>query len=104
MQRFAEYISLHLGASLSPNLRELIISLDALGRRSCAKAARQTANSPDDGSTTLTRRKIANKGSVDLNLVKGKAAQIAQTGITRSKIVHRYLDAEISKLAKKRKI
>ena len=103
-QRSAEDIALHLGASLGPDLRELVVRLDTFGRRRRAKAARQSANSPHDGSAALTCRKIANKGSVDLDLVERKTVQIAQTGITRSKIVHRYLDAEVSKLGKNHEI
>jgi hypothetical protein len=95
-------MALHVVASLGPDMRDLLIGLDVFRRGRGSKAARQSAHSPHDGSAAFSDRKIADEGFVDLDLVEVETAQIAQAGITRSKIVQRYPDAELSETSQKR--
>ena len=45
------------------------------------------------------RRHLPHKGLVDLDLVEGEAAQVAERGIARPEIVQRRADAEVAELA-----
>jgi hypothetical protein len=67
---------------------------DALGGRRHAEAPSQAGDRCDDGLGFRAVLQFLHKGPIDLDLVEGETPQIAQRGISGSKIVQHDVHAE----------
>lgn len=59
---------------------------------------------PHDGAAIRAFGQILHKGAINLDLVEGKATQVAEARIARSKIIQRYGNAKLAELVQDRKI
>src|SRR6478672_3721096 len=100
--RRAEQIPLRLRAALPAQEVELRVGLDAFGSGDDAEALAEAGHRADDRHRLVARCKFAHERTVDLDIVEGKTAQIAQRRISRSKIVERDSDAKTTKLMQNR--
>src|SRR4051794_39797983 len=94
-QRLAEEIALHLGAAFLSQVAELLVGLDALGGRCHAEVLAEPGDGPDDRDGVVLVRHVAHERLIDLDLVEGEAAQVAQARVARAEVVHRDLDPEV---------
>src|SRR5262249_32666393 len=96
--------ALHLVATLRAQPIELVDGLYPFRGRCDVEAAAEPRNCAHDRHTVGTSRKILHEGTVDLYLVEGKAAQVAEARISGAKIVHRDADTEPAQLMQDREI
>ena len=96
--RLAEEVSLPLRAALMPQMVEFLPRLDALGGRRHVQTAAQTNDRAHDGHGILVGTEIADEGPVNLDLVEGKTAQIAERGVAGAEVVHRDARAQHAQL------
>ncbi len=97
--RPAEQIALHFRAADFAHPGELLFRLDAFRQRGNAKARSKIGDRLHDRPAIPALAKFGNEGPVDLDLVEGKRAQIAQPGIAGAEIIHRNGDAERAQAA-----
>jgi hypothetical protein len=71
--RLAEQIALHFGATRLAQPFELLIRLDAFGRRGNAEAQSELSDCPDDRQAIPALGKVGNERAVDLDFVEGNA-------------------------------
>src|SRR5215470_17216452 len=96
--RLAIEVSLGLGAPLRAHLIQLLLSFDAFRRRGHAEALAKPGDRANDGDRVWLLDKVANKGSVDLDFVEWKTAEIAQRRVPSPEVIHRYPDAQATQL------
>src|SRR5437879_799920 len=82
----------------------LLLGLDTLRGRRDAEAACESLDGRNRSGAIAASWRSLRKGFVDLDLVEGKADEIAQRRITRSKIVKDDANAEILELPHGRKM
>lgn len=87
-------VALTLVATLRLEAVELGLGLDSLTGGPHAQAGAQPDHCPDNETGIGCRRDVAHERLVDLNLVEGKAAQVAQGRVARAEIVHGDADPE----------
>lgn len=87
-ERSAEQVVLDPRAALLSHLITLRACLDALHRDACAKMQGDPHYGPDDF-RRIRIADLADERAVDLDLVEGKAAQIAQAGVNYAEVVQR---------------
>src|SRR5439155_5353316 len=92
--RLAEQEALAFVAAFGPEAAQLGFGLDALGGDDDAEAFAEADDGTDDRLRLAVGAEIADEGLIDLDLVEGEAAQIAEAGITGAEIVHRDAHAE----------
>src|SRR5271165_1764992 len=95
-QRPADQISLHLRATGATHDLQLLGCLDPFGCGFYSEGGAEARDCPDDRASLAADR--GNEGTVDLDLVEGEAAQIAQRRIPGAEIVHGDADAERAEL------
>src|SRR6185437_2232852 len=96
--RPAVQITLDFDAALEVKAPHLLFGLDTFGCCRHSEADAQTCDRANDREASLVDEQIANKRPINLDLVKREAAQIADAGIARAKVVHRYTDAQPAQL------
>ena len=89
--------ALHLVATLDAQLLELLDRLDGLGRGGDAECGRKARDGLDDR-LGVAIVQVTHEGAVDLDLVEGELAQIAEPRIARAEIVHGDLHAAFAQL------
>ena len=94
----AEQIALRLHAALGAQDLELLLGLDAFGGGDHAEARAEAHHGADDGDAIVLLAQFADEGAVDLDLVEGEAAQIAERRIAGAEIVHADAHAELAQL------
>ncbi len=97
----AEEKALNLGTTLLADQIELIGGLNALGRGGHAEAAAKADDRPDDRDAVGLRGDILHERAIDLDLVEGKGAQVAEAGIAGAEIVKRNADTNAAKTMKR---
>jgi hypothetical protein len=91
-----------LGEALAPRDLELELRLDALRRGDDAEARAEPRDRTHDGERFLVAvGEPGDEGLVDLDLVEGKAAQVAQRGEAGAEVVERYAHAEVAQLVQR---
>ena len=94
--RRADEVALHLRAAFRAHPIGLLLGLDAFGGRRHAQADAEPGDGAHDGEGVhIGRRQIADEAAIDLDLVEGKLAQIAQRGIAGAEIVQRDAHADV---------
>jgi hypothetical protein len=86
-------VALHLGAAQGPHDVELRLGFDTFGGGRIAEAVAQGGDRPQDRQGAHRRRKLADEGAVDLDLVERESMQIGERRISRAEIIHRNADA-----------
>jgi len=76
--RQAEPKALHLAAAKRLDLLQLLARLDAFGGGRDAEVLGETRDGEHDGNRSAADRRATDEAAVDLDLVEGKAAQMAQ--------------------------
>ena len=89
-QRTAEQVALQLLAAGQAELFRLLGRFDALGRDGHAEPLGDVADGADDDAVVVARRQVLDEGAVDLDLVEGEAAQVAQRRIAGAEVVERH--------------
>src|SRR3990167_463471 len=74
----AEEIALHLGAAFRPHDPQLLLGLDALGRRRDAEPRGEVDDRADELEVVGAGVEIAQERGVDLDLVERAAAEVAE--------------------------
>src|ERR1700694_1721136 len=92
----AENKALHFRASQCGHRIQLLLRLDALRGGRHVQAARNVSDGLNDREGILVVRKIADEGAINLDLVEGKASEIAQRRVAGAEIVHRNAHAELA--------
>ncbi len=92
--RPAEEVALTFVAAQAADQFELLLGLDALGRRRHAEAAREFHDGLHDGLAVGPRVRLADEHLVDLDLVEGEAAQVVERGETGAEIIEHDADAK----------
>jgi len=83
-------------------LLELLESFDTLRGRRHSQTLAQRGDRPDDRCAVRPLRQFADKALIDLDLVKRKASQVAQAGISCPKIIERDAHATLAQPMKGR--
>jgi hypothetical protein len=95
VHRRAEIVALGQPAALGIEHRQLLGALDAFGDRIEAEAATETERGPHDRRRARIVLERGDERAVELDLVEGEAAQIAEAGVPDAEIVDLDLDAEL---------
>ena len=88
----AEQVSLPFGASIGFQICQLPGVFDAFGGRRQAESCCETKDGADDDLGIVAFIEARHKAAINLDLVQTKRKQLAQRGITRSKIIERDAD------------
>jgi hypothetical protein len=94
IDRAAEQIALDLMAAFLPEDFGLRLILDPFRQRFHAQRIGQRRDRADHRIGVAPQRQVTDKALVDLELVEGEGAQIAERGIAGAEIVERDADAE----------
>ena len=70
---FAEKISLHFTETFGPELFQLFLGFDTLGKCNRVEAGADTGDGPHDGKIAGVGLYPGNKAAIELDLVEGKA-------------------------------
>ena len=97
--RLAQQESLHLTAALRPNRIELLLGFNALGCCRNTKSAGKHGYGSHDVERAGVVCDVTNKRPVNLDLVEGKALQVAERGIAGTEIVHGDANADLAQPA-----
>src|SRR5882762_569609 len=87
--RLADKIALYFRATFRLQQPELLQGLDALRRGGNSKAVADAGDGADDSRAVGFLAELPDEALIDLDLVEGEAAQVAERRIPGTKIVHR---------------
>src|SRR4029078_7194130 len=94
----AEIEALRLVASKAAHHLQLRVVFDALGDGDHAKAVGEADYRLHQGTGRRAAVEVGNESPVDLDLVEGEAAQIAERTVTAAEVVHHQSNPELAQL------
>src|SRR5215510_12325732 len=100
----AVVIALHLHAALVAETPQLLLGLDPLGACGDPQRLAETGHGAHDRRRIGILLQVLHEGAVDLDLVEGEAAKIAQRRVAGTEVVHRDANSQRLELLQSRQV